>query len=995
MKGSVFLVWLLLSLPCIGQEGYRHLTIKNGLSQGSINTIFKDSRGFIWLASQEGLNRYDGTNIKVYQFIDEDSTTIGGGNLRGIVEDANGDLWIGSGDCLNRYNRKLNNFTRFYSNSSKRSTITTVFYANKQEIWYINEEEGVVALNYKSFQKRKIWRDFIYKADYLSGKVKKDPVLPIVWILLPKGVVGYNYQTREETILSPKILPNPSNITSFEVDREGNIWGVSASQLWKYSMLSKQVKSFQLPNLRGIKPTTYDIKESSDTKKLVISGNYGLVIFDKLKERVSRYYIHQMNNTRSLSNWEISTAILDNQQILWANPDPVGIDVILPEHFQINTFDSNPCDFGEFNGASILGIAEDEEHNLWVGSIDEGLWYIKMNPKRNRGLEEPLSLQKFTTKDGLPDNDVNDILIDANGIVWVATFLGMAYFDKQRKKFIPISNHADSNNFVNANYVLELCNYKDNQILLSTMSGLFLLKNKQITAFSRDREPGSGSLFYDSMAQRLYVGWREKGMAVYSTKAEKPVLLPKLFLPGLNVMEFYKQPKTDVLWVSSNKGLVKFDAKKLQILHAFSNRNGLINNVVYATMPFRNYLWLSTNKGVAQFDLSKEKFKAITQEEFREYNRNASLMTSNGTFYFGSTHGLTYFNPAILPSTHSLINIYLTDMAVNDKPLAVEKGHIGEQDKIVLNYDENTITLSYVGIDYQNQISNTYFIQLEGFDKNWLNVGSQQSIRYTHLPYGEYKLKIKVKNIDNERFPIKELVIVINSPFWRTIPFYLAIVILLILGGYLGASYWLNRKLLVQKRELDTILKTQESERKRLAQDLHDDLGGSLSILRGRLSNEGVSHEMIQLVNQAIQDLRLISWNLLPPDLMKDGLIPALENAVERIQKSTDIKFTFIHFGKEKYLPEESRIHIYRIVLEVFNNILKHSKANEATMQLLFHEQMIYLSIEDNGIGINKEDSSWGIGFKNIQTRVDNLHAHWHIDTSNLGTTFILEIPYE
>jgi ligand-binding sensor domain-containing protein len=146
------------------------------------------------------------------------------------------------------------------------------------------------------------------------------------------------------------------------------------------------------------------------------------VIFDKLKERVSRYYIHQMNNTRSLSNWEISTAILDNQQILWANPDPVGIDVILPEHFQINTFDSNPCDFGEFNGASIRGIAEDEEHNLWVGSIDEGLWYIKMNSERNRGLEEPLSLQKFTTKDGLPDNDVNDILIDANGIVWVATF---------------------------------------------------------------------------------------------------------------------------------------------------------------------------------------------------------------------------------------------------------------------------------------------------------------------------------------------------------------------------------------------------------------------------------------------------------------------------------------------------------------------------------------------------------------------------------------------
>jgi hypothetical protein len=201
------------------------------------------------------------------------------------------------------------------------------------------------------------------------------------------------------------------------------------------------------------------------------------------------------------------------------------------------------------------------------------------------------------------------------------------------------------------------------------------------------------------------------------------------------------------------------------VLRAFTDKSGLINNVVYAIMPFKNSLWLSTNKGVAQFDLTHEKFKAITQEEFREYNRNASLKASNGTIYFGSTHGLTYFNPLITPSRNSLINIYLTDMSVNDKPLSVEKGHIGEQDKIILNYDENTITLSYVGIDYSNQISNTYFVQLEGFDKSWMNVGSQQSIRYTHLPYGEYKFKIKVKNLDNEGFPVKELVIVIKSPF--------------------------------------------------------------------------------------------------------------------------------------------------------------------------------------------------------------------------------------
>lgn len=190
-------------------------------------------------------------------------------------------------------------------------------------------------------------------------------------------------------------------------------------------------------------------------------------------------------------------------------------------------------------------------------------------------------------------------------------------------------------------------------------------------------------------------------------------------------------------------------------------------------------------------------------------------------------------------------------------------------------------------------------------------------------------------------------------------------------------------------------IQTQETERRRLAQDLHDDLGGTLSAIKGRMSNESVNDEIINLVEKAISDLRLVSRNLMPPELAQEGLIKTLKQTIDQLQNFSKISFTYISLGNEIRLSDEKELNIYRIVTELLNNIIKHSKATKATVQIIYYESNLHITVEDNGVGLlNKNVKDEGIGLKNINFRVSHISATMFSDSNTKGTTFIIEVPY-
>jgi two-component system, sensor histidine kinase LadS len=190
------------------------------------------------------------------------------------------------------------------------------------------------------------------------------------------------------------------------------------------------------------------------------------------------------------------------------------------------------------------------------------------------------------------------------------------------------------------------------------------------------------------------------------------------------------------------------------------------------------------------------------------------------------------------------------------------------------------------------------------------------------------------------------------------------------------------------------LIKTQETERTRIAQDLHDDLGGTLSAIKGKVANEMQNVETLNLVEKAIEDLRNISRNLLPAELAKNGLSKAIQQSIERLQSASKIAFTVIAFGKEKRMSEERELNIYRVISELLNNIVKHSKATKATVQVIFYDDYLHISVEDNGVGIKTEEINWGIGLKNVNSRIEFLKAKLLKDSNENGTTFIIEVSY-
>ncbi|GAB2623044.1 ATP-binding protein [Emticicia sediminis] len=269
--------------------------------------------------------------------------------------------------------------------------------------------------------------------------------------------------------------------------------------------------------------------------------------------------------------------------------------------------------------------------------------------------------------------------------------------------------------------------------------------------------------------------------------------------------------------------------------------------------------------------------------------------------------------------------------------------------------------------------------------------------------YAEFQEKYKTKE---KEFQILELnnKILKNEANNRNLIIYFLIATLIFLAVLLGLIFRSLKlkeknthfafKLANAKNELAAkVANAQETERQRLAKDLHDDLGGTLSAIKGKIANEKVSLEAINLVERAIDDLRYISRNLAPPELENDGLIQVLHNTIDRIQISSNIKFTFITFGEPQQLNQDEKLNVYRIITELINNILKHSKATKAIIQLIYYQESLNIIVEDDGIGIKSDKNNWGIGLKNITSRVEFLGAKLNIDSSSVGTTVIVELP--
>jgi signal transduction histidine kinase len=416
-------------------------------------------------------------------------------------------------------------------------------------------------------------------------------------------------------------------------------------------------------------------------------------------------------------------------------------------------------------------------------------------------------------------------------------------------------------------------------------------------------------------------------------------------------------------------------------------------------------VWVSTNQGLSRINLADAtvfNFQLSDGLQGHEFNSRTAWIAPDGEFFFGGTRGFNHFYPDQIQINTHLPTVTLTDFKVKEKPYPLAT-YIGEAHSLVLSDQESTFSIDYSAIDYFSNGHNTYQYRLLGLDSNWIQVGSQTTARFMQVPAGTYQFEVKAANNDGlwNEVPTT-LSIEIEPRLWETIWFRVVMLLLLVAGSYGIYRYRLYRIQLRQRHEMAIMVETQETERQRFAQDLHDGLGANLSAMKMILglikdpSSRPIKEKTESLLNESIDDLRQLIHAMSPRSLARLGLVKAVEEMAIIINQAHKVEVRVSAENFPNQLPDEIQTNLFRIVQELLQNAAKHAEATHITLALHQTTQHLVLHYTDNGRGFDASTSATaGHGLLNLQTRAQLLNATLNIHSvPGKGTSVHLEMPY-
>ena len=997
---SPMLILLLWSFQSSAQYQVRHITTNDGLIQGSVYYFLEDSRGYIWMTCQAGLNRFDGQQVKSFAHDNLDAGSIGKGEVRGLAEAPNGDIWMGTEVCISRYVRKTNKFENNYLLDSSGNRLLShhqVFFADDSTVWYLNDRQGVGRLNYRTGKRSLVFFDAGYRYEPATRVVDFDPVNQVLWLRQAFGVVRFEVKSKK--------------VNYFFSGKSGDPF---AEKLVVYAIYSKDHQTIWLSTNKGLVELSgssyklhhigidmatdfvYAMVQDAEGKLWLTTPKSGLIIYSSESGKVTERLKHDARRNNSLASDYLSDVFIDSKGVIWANVGVIGVDIISPAKMAPvqEAVDYSNADY--VNDATVRGIDQDQEGNLWVGTLNDGVRVIAPTSGK---------VHVFRKNNGLPQESIRGVFCDSSGNIWICSKGGLAVRRKNATYLSPIN--IPSAEPSKSNHIRGITEISSGNYIVATMSGLYGYRFDTGARLMADANVAfTGSLYYDKVNKKLYAGRNDKDLICYQVKNEMLVRDYNI-LDGYNIMSFLEDGARH-LWIGTDNGLVYFDRQQAKVLKIYAKSSGLPDNVVYSVIRDENgALWMSTNRGVVRFDEKKGIFQHIRSTAGKEFNSFAYLKGNDGKLYFGSTHGLLSIEPVHLTRLSSR-GLHFSELRVNDSlyyDISQEQIDFPQ-----LNYHENNLTFEVAALDFTAKVPTLYEYRLVIDNKpaNWINNGANQNIRLLNLNPDSYKLEVRAVDSNGIYTPTVAFRVIILQPLWLSWWFLLMMFLLAVIIIFYLVRFYINYRQQVERRLTGHIINAQESERLRIARDLHDDVGNTLATAKGLLNvikdkilirAEFPEVEKAHvLIERAGDDLRSVTHDLIPVDFTRFDLHVTVSQLVEKANSSSGIDLSFICDGSIQKLPAEKELVIYRIVSELITNVLKHSKATEGFIQMLYKENTIIITVEDNGIG-NFSGSAvkkvGGIGLENVYSRIQFLNAVWSMDQNHSGTCIIFEIPYE
>ncbi|MBN2486126.1 MAG: hypothetical protein JXB34_09150 [Bacteroidales bacterium] len=1002
---------------------FSHLGESDGLPSPNVQCIYRDSLGFVWFGTESGICKYDGHSLVIYTEDFSDTTRLAGNYIRAIAGASNTNLWIGTTRGLCLYKREMNNFKSYLPEPGNPESISSiaVFSIAREpngNLWIATNDSG---LNYFDVKAQKFKRFF---ANQPSGNSLSYNTLTRVyldsngrlWIGTIQGVVDlYSPQSGKfQKVLLPLSTDrgfNRDQIRDIISDKNGNVWvGTSGSGVFRITISENDTIIDQITQYTdkaiSISNNYVSCLEVDKAGNLLVGmENGGLNYIDFKSGKTYRYTADVFNN-QSLSHISVWDIHSDYESNLWVSSYSKGVDVSFNEDFGFRHYFNIPNDNTSLGFNTVSCFTEDSKGNLWIGTDGGGLDLFD----REKGTFKHYNTQNSS----IPSNAVIALAEDSKGTLWVGTWSGgLSYFDYSTEKF---STYTSQNSGLSCNNIISIYEDKSGLIWAGTFwceGGIntfdrekLLFKNYTIDKFDISdntifcaMEDSYGLLWIGTNNGLTYYNRATGKFGYYRTIEDDSSTLSQVTI--MNLLETHDS----ILWVGSANGLNRFNRAKGTFTRYYVE-DGLPNNYIAGMEEDgQGNIWIATQDGISKFNPKTNSFtnyKPSVGLQGKQFYRCSHYKSADGTIFFGGTNGFNFFKPDEVKDIKLTPKMFFTNFYIFNQPATIGgegapiQKHISVAEKVMLSYRHKSFTFEFTAINLNSPKETHFAYKLEGFDNDWVYVGTQRSATYTNINPGKYTFRVKVpyhSGIENEEGIFIELVI--KPPFWQTW-WFRVISALFVTFSLLGIYAYRVRAIRTMNIQLSKLVEERTYELQQmndLLKEQAEELNETNALLeeRQQLIEENTEELMAQKEELMAQKEALEQSNatLHEVNATKDKFFSIIAHDIKN-PFNTILGFTDLLKVKYDDWTDEKRKQMIDIVSEsaenifaLLENLLQWSRSQRGIIE--FHPEKIALKkLIENVITIICQ----GASEKNIQivTRLESEQIEAYADRHMLDT---------
>ena len=956
---------------------FNNINIEQGISQSTIEAIFQDSEGYIWLGTNDGLNRYNGYEFKIYNY-EEYQNSISHNGITDITEDKYGNIWVNTVSGVNKINKKtekISNYTEI--NGKIKEDSTTEIIVTKDNNILVGTYEGLNIYNAKEDrfdvileQKDGILSSCIYSIDEdINGNI---------WI---GTELGLNKLSKDFKVL--ETYPSESEIYNIFCDDEnGFVWaGSDSSGLLKIDKNTKEVTQYinDIEDENSIPANQVGVIIRDSKGNLWVGTTNGLARYNEKNDSFD-VYKNKVYDKNSLVYNDVRSIIEDREGVLWVGTYS-GISIFDTES-SIKYYNAGLDDGYLLSENMVHGIYEDDEGYLWVGSRTKGVNIID----RENNTSKSINMENNNV---IQSNSINDIT-GYKDFIFVATDAGVL---KINKKENTIQNYNLEDGLIGEN-VKDIFVCDKNYLWIGSTNGLNLLdiENDKIIDMTDYVDEGSYVRYvYQGQDGSYYIGFlRDGGLGIIEpnskeTKYYKNIPNDKTSISS-NRVRYINEDSKGNIWIGTSYGLNKYDPKT-KVFKRYTTSDGIANNTIYGVLVDDNdNIWVSTNKGISQIDTKNNTVNNLSVTDGlqgNEFNGNAAFKSKSGELFFGGINGLNAFYPEDVNSINNKSKVIFDGFKVNDKDYLDING---------LKFDNNTenIKIKFFTPVYSSNKNISYEYELIGSNSSKATT-KENYVIYNDLLPGKYTFKVRAVDSRGDISDSETIEFSIKYPFWMS-PIacfiYLVIAILFIINNKYKLKY-LDRLVKSRTKELEeqmikneelynNNIKIEENKNKYLV-NLSHELRTPLNVIsstnqlllelskKDNIKSDKLAYYIDISERNCNRLLNLVN-NILDNTKLQSKMYTLNLKEVDIIYLVEETSLTLIDYIKSKSIeliidPEvEEKIilcddyEIERCIVNLVSNAAKFTpEGGNITITIKDLDDKVMISVLDTGVGIEEK----------------------------------------